>query len=186
MAETIRSTEDRRSPQLFRRLKPFFQRQRWPARLAFLIAASALAIFLAIILFRYGSSVYNDWHERRLLHRAASMLQQEKFEQAAVTARAIGNLCRPFPFSRKQRKNRTRRKPSGGANKSHDCFRRTRTANSTSPQRHCALGSSTSRGKPWIASQLPIATEPPFMSSRAGWRVRKEISRSKRSSSPPR
>src|SRR5881227_1062610 len=94
MAETIRSTEDRRSPQLFRRLKPFFQRQRWPARLAFLIAASALAIFLAIILFRYGSSVYNDWHERRLLHRAASMLQQEKFEQAAVTARAIVQLHR--------------------------------------------------------------------------------------------
>src|SRR5213082_2817736 len=94
MAETIRSTEDRRSPQLFRRLKPFFQRQRWPARLAFLIAASALAVFLAIIFFRYGSSVYNDWHERRLLHRAASMLQQEKFEQAAVTARAIVRLHR--------------------------------------------------------------------------------------------
>ena len=94
MAETIRSTEDRRSPQLFRHLKPFFQRQRWPARLAFLIAASALAIFLAIILFRYGSSVYNDWLERRLLHRAASMLQQEKFEQAAVTARAIVQLHR--------------------------------------------------------------------------------------------
>ena len=94
MAETIRSTEDRRSPKLFRRLKSFFQRQRWPARLAFLIAASALAVFLAIIFFRYGSSVYNDWLERRLLHRAASMLQQEKFEQAAVTARAIVQLHR--------------------------------------------------------------------------------------------
>src|SRR5205809_1641503 len=94
MAETIRSTEDRTSPQLFRRLKSFFQRQRWPARLAFLIAASALAVFLAIIFFRYGSSVYNDWLERRLLHRAASMLQQEKFEQAAVTARAIVRLHR--------------------------------------------------------------------------------------------
>src|SRR5438874_10827564 len=94
MAETIRSTEDRRSPQLFRRLKPFFQRQRWPARLAFLIAASALAFFFAIIYFSYGSSDYNNWHERRLLHRAASMLQQEKFEQAAVTARAIVQLHR--------------------------------------------------------------------------------------------
>src|SRR5437762_548505 len=94
MAETIRSIEDRRSSQLFRRLKSFFQRQRWPARLAFLIAASALAIFLAIISFRYASSVYNDWLERRLLHRAASMLQQEKFEQAAVTARAIVQLHR--------------------------------------------------------------------------------------------
>ena len=94
MAETIRSTEDRRSPKLFGRLKSFFQRQRWPARLAFLIAASALAIFLATIFFWYGSSAYSDWHERRLLHRAASMLQQEKFEQAAVTARAIVQLHR--------------------------------------------------------------------------------------------
>ena len=94
MAETIRSTEDRRSPKLFGRLKSFVQRQRWPARLAFLIAASALAIFLATIFFWYGSSAYSDWHERRLLHRAASMLQQEKFEQAAVTARAIVQLHR--------------------------------------------------------------------------------------------
>jgi predicted Zn-dependent protease len=94
MAETIRSTEDRRSPKLFGRLKSFFQRQRWPARLAFLITASALAIFLATIFFWYGSSAYSDWHERRLLHRAASMLQQEKFEQAAVTARAIVQLHR--------------------------------------------------------------------------------------------
>src|SRR5947208_16358851 len=94
MAETIRSTEDRTSPQLFRRLKSFFQRQRWPARLAFLIAASALAVFLAIIFFRYGSSVYNDCIDHRLLHRAASMLIREKFEQKAVTGRPLVNLHR--------------------------------------------------------------------------------------------
>src|SRR5437773_8674120 len=94
MAETMKSSEDRRSPQLLRRPKSLLQPQRWPARLAFLIAAFALAIFLAIIFFRYGSSVYNDWLERRLLHRAASMLQQEKCEQAAVTARAIVQLHR--------------------------------------------------------------------------------------------
>src|SRR5438270_5452107 len=87
MAEKISGTEHRRSPQLLPGLKSFLRRQRLPARLAFLIAASALAIFLGIVFFNYGSKLYSDWHERRLLHRAASMLQQEKFKQAAQTAR---------------------------------------------------------------------------------------------------
>ncbi len=94
MAEKIRSTKQRRSPQLFLRLKSFLQRQRWPARLAFLIAASVLAIFLAIIFFSYGSSVYSGWHERRLLHRAASMLQQERFKEAAQNAQEVVKLHR--------------------------------------------------------------------------------------------
>ena len=92
MAEKIRGTEHRRSPQLLPGLRSFLQRQRLPARLAFLIAASALAIFLGIVFFNYGSKVYTDWHERRLLHRAASMLQQEKFKQAAQTAREVVKL----------------------------------------------------------------------------------------------
>jgi len=92
MAEKIRGTEHRRSPQLLPGLKSFLQRQRLAARLAFLIAASALAIFLGIVFFNYGSKVYTDWHERRLLHRAASMLQQEKFKQAAQTAREVVTL----------------------------------------------------------------------------------------------
>src|SRR5438045_9408257 len=87
MAEKIRGTEHRRSPQLLPGLKSFLQRQRLPARLAFLIAASALAIFLGIVFFNYGSKVYSDWHERRLLHRVASMPQQETFEHAEQTAR---------------------------------------------------------------------------------------------------
>src|SRR6266446_1198870 len=92
MAEKIRGTEHRRSPQLIPGLKSFLQRQRLAARLAFLIAASALAIFLGIVFFNYGSNVYSKWHERRLLHRAASMLQQEKFKQAAQTAREAVKL----------------------------------------------------------------------------------------------
>src|SRR5205814_9639080 len=63
-----------------------------PVRLVLLIAATALAIFLGIVYYNYGTKVYNDWHERRLLHRAASMLQQEKFEQAAQTAREVVKL----------------------------------------------------------------------------------------------
>jgi Tfp pilus assembly protein PilF len=92
MAEKIRGTEHRRSAQLFPGLKSFLQRQRLPARLAFVIAASALAIFMGIVFFNYGSNVYSEWHERRLLHRAASMLQQGKFKQAAQTAREAVKL----------------------------------------------------------------------------------------------
>ncbi len=92
MAEKIRRTKQRRSPQLFPYLKSFLQRQRWPARLAFLIAAFALAIFLAIIFFSYGATVYSGWHERRLLHRAASLLQQERFKEAAQIAQEVVKL----------------------------------------------------------------------------------------------
>ena len=92
MAERIRGAEHRRSLQFIPSLKSFLQRQRLAARLAFLIAASALAIFLGIVFFNYGSNVYSEWHERRLLHRAASMLQQEKFKQAAQTAREAVKL----------------------------------------------------------------------------------------------
>src|SRR5439155_18106499 len=174
MAETIRSTEDRTSPQLFRRLKSFFQRQRWPARLAFLIAASALAVFLAIIFFRYGSSVYNDWLERRLLHRAASMLQQEKFEQAAVTARAIVQLHRESLPAFSILAEATEKQ-----NSEETVWWREQIARllPTDPDSQLNLASAALRfgqldvaRKPWIASRLPITTEPPFMSSRAGWR----------------
>ena len=92
MAEKIRGAEHRRSPQSFPGVKYFLQRQQLPARLAFVIAASALAIFLGIVFFNYGSSIYRNWHERRLLHRAASMLQQENFKQAARIAREAVKL----------------------------------------------------------------------------------------------
>jgi Tfp pilus assembly protein PilF len=92
MAEKIRGSEHRRSPQLFPGPRSFLQRQRLPARLVVLIAASAVAIFLGIVFFNYGSKVYSEWHERRLLHRATSMLQQEKLKQAAQTAREVVKL----------------------------------------------------------------------------------------------
>src|SRR6266567_606886 len=157
MAEKIRSTKQRRSPQLFSRLKSFLQRQRWPARLAFLIAASVLAIFLAIIFFSYGSSVYSGWHERRLLHRAASMLQQERFKEAAQNAQEVVKLHR----------------------ESLPAFYILAEA----AEKQNLEETVWSREQPWIVSPAPIATEPPFMSSRAGWRVRKEISPSKRGNS---
>jgi len=89
MAEKITRVRRRRTSRSFRHLRSFFQRQSWPARLALLVAGFALAVALGVIFFEYGVRLYTSWHETRLLHRAASMLQQEKFNQAAQTAREV-------------------------------------------------------------------------------------------------
>jgi Tetratricopeptide repeat len=70
-------------------LESFFQRQLWPARLALVIAGLAVAILLGALAFRYGSKLYEDWHQNRLLHGAVSMLQQGRFSEATQTAREL-------------------------------------------------------------------------------------------------
>jgi Tfp pilus assembly protein PilF len=78
--------------QIFPVLESFFQRQLWPARLVLLVTAFVVAILLGVAFFSYGSKLYRDWHQSRLLHRAASMLQEEKFIEAAQTAREVTKL----------------------------------------------------------------------------------------------
>src|SRR5438105_5659308 len=92
MAEKIRDARHRRSGQIFPVVESFFRRQLWPARLALLVAAFVVAILLGVAFFSYGSKLYRDWHQSRLLHRAASMLQEERFIEAARTARAVVKL----------------------------------------------------------------------------------------------
>ena len=92
MAEKIRDARHRRSGQIFPVVESFFRRQLWPARLALLVAAFVVAILLGIAFFSYGSKLYRDWHQSRLLHRAASMLQEERFIEAARTAREVMKL----------------------------------------------------------------------------------------------
>jgi Tfp pilus assembly protein PilF len=77
---------------LFSNLGSFFRRQLWPIRLVFLVGVSALALTLGIVSLNYGSKLYRGWHETRLLHRAASMLQQENFTEAVQSAREILQL----------------------------------------------------------------------------------------------
>jgi thioredoxin-like negative regulator of GroEL len=71
---------------------PLFGRHLSPARIALVIGATGLALVLGVIFFSYGAKFYNGWRETRLLQRATSMLQQEKFPQAAQTAREILEL----------------------------------------------------------------------------------------------
>src|SRR6266550_3625474 len=92
MAGKIRDARHRRSGQIFPVVESFFQRQLWPARLALLVAAFVVAILLGVAFFSYGSKLYRDWHQSRLLHRAASMLQEERFIEAAQTAREVMKL----------------------------------------------------------------------------------------------
>ena len=92
MAEKIRDARHRRSGQIFPVVESFFRRQLWPARLALLVAAFVVAILLGVAFFSYGSKLYRDWHQSRLLHRAAAMLQEERFIEAARTAREVMKL----------------------------------------------------------------------------------------------
>ena len=75
--------------QFFPGLVFFFRHRLWPVRFAIIVAALAATILLGIASFNYGSKLYRDWHQRRLLHQAASLLQEGKFDQASQNARKI-------------------------------------------------------------------------------------------------
>src|SRR6266403_900967 len=89
MAERIkhagRGTDHQSSPGR----EPFFQRRFWPARLAVLTAALVIAFLLGALFVSYGSKLYEDWRQNRLLHRAAALLQEGKLTEASQTAREL-------------------------------------------------------------------------------------------------
>ncbi len=89
MSEKIKDAGHKGPAQFFPGLVLFFRRRLSRARLAILVAASAAIVLLGFAAFSYGSILYRDWHQRRLLHRAASLLQEEKFDQAAQNARKV-------------------------------------------------------------------------------------------------
>ena len=89
IAERTEEAGYRRIRQSLFGLESFFQRQLWPARLALVAAGLAIAIVLGALFFRYGSKLYEDWRQTRLLHEAASMLQRGRFIEATQTAREL-------------------------------------------------------------------------------------------------
>ena len=80
-------------------LESFLQRQLWPVRVALVATGLAIAILLGALFFSYGLKLYEDWHQTRLLHGAASMLRQGRFSEATQTARELWHnvpiRCRP-------------------------------------------------------------------------------------------
>ncbi len=89
MEEKIKNTGHKRTARFFSGIYSSFRGRPWPVRLAVVIPALAAAVLLGVASFSYGSKLYKDWHQRRLLHQAASMLQEEKFNQAAQNAREV-------------------------------------------------------------------------------------------------
>ena len=55
-----------------------FQRQLRRSRLVVAIAGLAIAFLIGVFFVSYGSKVYENWRERRLLHEATILLQQSK------------------------------------------------------------------------------------------------------------
>src|SRR5205809_2991251 len=89
MAERIKYARHRRVRELFLGLESFFQRRLWPARLGVIVVVSAVALLVGIVLFSYGSTLYDDWRQSRLLRRATALLQEGKLNKAAQTAQEL-------------------------------------------------------------------------------------------------
>jgi hypothetical protein len=96
MAERIEDAGHGRARQSFLSLEYFFQRPFWPARLAVVVTALVIAFLLGALFVSYGSKLYEDWRQNRLLHRAAALLQEGKLSEASQTAQ---ELLRRHPHS---------------------------------------------------------------------------------------
>src|SRR5215510_4986519 len=73
-----------------------FQREPRSGLLAVAIAGVAIALLVGVFVFSYGSKVYENWRERRLLHRATVLLQEGQLSEAAQMAQ---ELARRHPDS---------------------------------------------------------------------------------------
>jgi predicted Zn-dependent protease len=71
------------------RPESFFQRRLRPARLAVMVAALVIAFLLGTLFVSYGSKLYEDWRQNRLLHRAAALLQEGNLTEASQAAREL-------------------------------------------------------------------------------------------------
>ena len=89
IAERTEEAGYRRIRQSLFGLESFLQRQIWPVRVALVASGLAIAILLGALFFSYGLKLYEDWRQTRLLHGAASMLQQGRFSEATQTAREL-------------------------------------------------------------------------------------------------
>jgi tetratricopeptide (TPR) repeat protein len=59
------------------------------SRLAIAIAGLAIAFLLGVFFVSYGSKLYENWRERRLLHQATTLLQEGKLSEAAQMAQEL-------------------------------------------------------------------------------------------------
>ena len=89
MAERIKDARHGRDRQSLRGQESFSQRRLWPARLAVMVTGLVIAFLLGAVFVSYGSKLYEDWRQNRLLHRAAALLQDGKLSEASQTAQEL-------------------------------------------------------------------------------------------------
>ncbi len=65
------------------------QRQLRLPRLALIIAGLAIVFLLSGFLVTYGSKIYENWHDNRLLDRAGALVREGRFSNAAQIAREL-------------------------------------------------------------------------------------------------
>ena len=96
MAEKIIRVRRKRRTRSFPGVESFatFRFRFSPARLAALIAVTAVAFTLTVIFFSYGSKLYTGWREAHLLRRATYMLEKKDFKAANQAARQVLELHR--------------------------------------------------------------------------------------------
>src|SRR5882757_9759361 len=71
-------------------------RQLKRGRLTVAIAGLAIALLVGVFFVSYGSKLYENWRERRLLHQATTLLQEGQLSKAAQIAQ---ELARRHPDS---------------------------------------------------------------------------------------
>jgi len=88
MAQPIKYAGHGRARQLFVGLS-LFQQRFWLARLGVMVVVTAIAFLLGVVLFNYGSGLYDDWRQSHLLRRATALLQEGELSKAAQTAQEV-------------------------------------------------------------------------------------------------
>jgi len=66
-----------------------FQRRLGPIRVVLAVTGLAMAFLLGIFFVSYGSKLYQNWRENRLLYRATALLHEGKLNKAAQIAREL-------------------------------------------------------------------------------------------------
>ena len=89
LSEQVKPSEYRRGRQSFSAAESLLQQKLRPTRVAFAVAALATVFLLGAFLVSYGSKLYQNWRENRLLDRATALLQEGKLSKAAQMAREL-------------------------------------------------------------------------------------------------
>lgn len=89
MAGRIKDAGRGRDRQSLLNPRSFFQRGIWPGRLTVMVPALVVAFLLGALFVSYGSKLYEDWRQNRLLHQAAALLQEGKLSEASQAAQEL-------------------------------------------------------------------------------------------------